>query len=92
MNCDSILDGWTCTEGDDTKPSECSKGSIAESEQMVASAVATAKATAAVSAVSSISSLFSLGPGLFMLIHLQSILSTLVLIGNHTNQYVVKVL
>lgn len=60
---------------------------------MVASAASTAKATAAVgsslSAASSVSSLFSLGPGLFMLIHLQVILSSLVLIGSHTNEYVV---
>lgn len=63
---------------------------------MVATAETQAKTSAAVgsslNALGSIGSVLSLGPGLFMLIHLQTILSCLVLIGSHVNEYVVKVL
>lgn len=48
--------------------------------------------SSSMSVVSSFTSVLSLGPELFMLIHLQSILRALALIGHIPNKFIVKVL
>lgn len=43
IECKSILDGWNCTKGDNTKPSICSKGLMTISIQMATSATSNAR-------------------------------------------------
>jgi len=45
-----------------------------------------------INALASIGSVLSLGPGLFMLIHMQALLCVMALIGNLENLLVIKIL
>lgn len=94
-DCSSSLPTYSCLEGSPLSPSICTE--IKNEEKQQAEAAQTAgrvgsAVTSSINVMAVFSSFLTLGPGLFMLIHLQAILCVLALIGELENPNIIQVL